>query len=98
MAKAYTLDEITRANPTGDGIKPYEPAAQVQKLQGSEVLVQIGILGKEPYPCPRPRVRRWPAIDFRRAACRENQPEEHFDGRGLAGAIRPEKTEDFVGA
>src|SRR5689334_7184287 len=62
----------------------------------SQIVVEIGLLGKKSDLCLHARIVQLHAEDFGAAASREDQPHQHLQGGGFAGAIRTKKPKDFA--
>ena len=69
---------------------------EAEQLAGGEVVVKIGVLGKEADAAPRRRRPGGLAVDQDLAGVRGQQSHDAFDGGGLAGAVRPQEAVDLA--
>src|SRR4029453_12324072 len=67
-----------------------------EQLFGCQVVIERGILGKVADAAPNLEIPDRPAKNLGPTRRRGNEPHEKLEGGGRAGAIRPEKAEDFA--
>jgi hypothetical protein len=85
-------------NPSGHvGPAQAEEAREVgEQLLAGEVIVEVGILGKKSDPGLHGRITDRPAQDPGRTGRGIQQLHQQLERGALAGAVRPEKPEDFT--
>ena len=89
------IKRLARARRSADG-SVAERADEVEELLGRQVVVEVGPLGQVAEPALRGQ-RRGPAGPAPRRARRwEDEPHQHLQRRGLAGAVRPQEPEDLA--
>src|SRR5262245_47823616 len=67
--------------------KAVEAGVEVQGLAYREMVVEVGMLGKESDVAPRPRAGARASGEQRAAARRSQETEQEFEGRGLPRAV-----------
>src|SRR5581483_1207626 len=96
-ADADFVQQARGALPRVGRREPEQAAEVAQELLGGEVVVEVRVLGEVADAPLHAEVAGGAAEDLRTAAGREHQLHQQLQRRGLAGAVGPEKAEDFAG-
>ena len=98
VAEADHLDELLRALLPVTGVEREEVAEEIERLARAEIAVEVALLGQVADARLGLHVARRFAEDGDLALGRVEQAEQHLDGRGFAGTVRPEQPEHLAAA
>jgi hypothetical protein len=77
-------------------VEAEQPAHQIEQLRARQVVVEVRVLRQEAEPLLDLSIGDRPAEDARLPRRREDEPHQHLERRGLAGAVGAEEAEDLV--